>query len=150
MKFMLLALVVVLSGCSSMSKDVLNALAFGEIQELNQLNPGVDKQLRIRLYRSPIYKEGCFKETHGACQYRYFMALSTYDEYPEVNWHKLDLKGEITQVAWLPSETVDMARLKVTGKNYTSEALQNNEELVANDLNYILVVNPVSIIETQE
>lgn len=150
MRYFFLLFVLLLPACGAMDKNMLNAIAFGEIRELNELNPDVDKQLILRLYRSPIYKEGCFKETHGVCQYTYFISVSTYDEYPEVNLYELGFKGEVADIVWLPEEAIDTARLKITATNYTNDALKNNQDLVSRNNTYIVVINPASLVETKE
>ncbi len=101
MKVFLLVSILLLSACKTISNELQSAVAFGVIEELNKLDPDVEKQLLLRLYRAPVYVEGCFKETHGICQYSYFLSVSTFDEYPETNIYKLKTKGEITKIMWL-------------------------------------------------
>ena len=129
MKLLLILGFMLLSACSSLNSELQNALAFGEIKELNQLDPKADKQLLLRLYRSPLHQEGCFKETHGICQYTYFISVSTFDEYPETKIYKLKTRGEIIKISWQETTRLDTARLKLTFNHYTREALKNNKSL---------------------
>ena len=85
MKFLLSLLAVFLTSCSSINYQLKNAISYGEIVELNKYSQDVEKQLIVRLFRSPIYKKNCLKEIHAPCQYKYFISVSTYDENPETN-----------------------------------------------------------------
>jgi len=129
MKIFLVFGFLLLSACSNLNGELQNALAFGEIKELNRLDTKVDKQLLLRLYRSPLYLKNCFKETHAVCRYTYFLSVSTYDEYPETNIYMLKTQGEIIKISWINTTTVDTAKLKLTFNSYTREALKNNKSL---------------------
>ncbi len=131
MKVFLLVSILLLSACETISNELQSAVAFGVIEELNKLDPDVEKQLLLRLYRAPVYVEGCFKETHGICQYSYFLSVSTFDEYPEINMYKLKTKGEITKIMWLNESEVDSAKLNIIFTNYTGYAIKNNSALSA-------------------
>ncbi len=149
MKIFLIFGFVLLSACSSLNGELQNALAFGEIKELNRLDAKVDKQLLLRLYRSPLYQKGCFKETHGVCRYTYFLSVSTYDEHPVTNIHKLKTQGEIISIRWKKATTVDTAKLKLTFNRYTSEALKNNKTLKNIEKTINIKVNAVDIKESE-
>jgi len=129
MRIFLLVIIFLLSACKTIDNELQNALAFGVIEKLNKLDPNIEKQLLLRLYRAPVYVEGCFNETHGICQYNYFLSVSTFDEYPETNIFNLKTKGEITKVVWLNESKVDSAKLNITFTHYTIHAIENNKAL---------------------
>ena len=131
MKVALISFLFLLASCSTTQKDLEFAISFGEIKELNQYSLGVEKQLYVRLFQSPVYKEGCFKETHGVCQYRYFLSVSTFDEHPETNIFPLNEQGEITAIEWQDSNEIDAATIDFIMEKYTKSALLNNPELVS-------------------
>lgn len=149
MKTFLIFGFVLLSACSSINDELQNALALGEIKELNQLDTKIDKQLLLRLYRSPLYQEDCFKETHGVCRYTYFLSVSTYDEYPVTNIYKLKTQGEIISIRWENTTMVDTAKLKLTFNRYTNEALKNNKTLKNIEKRIYIEVNAVDIKESE-
>ena len=149
MKIFLIFGFILLSACSGLSVELQNAFAFGEIKELNQLDPKVDKQLLLRLYRSPLHKKGCFKETHSVCRYTYFLSVSTYDEYPATKIYKLKTQGEINSIHWINITAVDTAKLKLIFNRYTREALKNNKTLNNIEKTIYIEVNTVEIKESE-
>ena len=135
MKLLIVLFIILSSGCASLDRDLQNALAFGNIKELNEYSPEVDKQLLIRLYSSPIYtsqthKENCFIETHGTCKYSYFITVSTFDEYPETNIYQLQTEGEITDISWVDTSDIDSAELNLVFNQFSAAALKNNKSLI--------------------
>ena len=148
MKFLVFLACILLSACSSIPKELENALAYGTIQELNNLNPEIEKDLFIRLYEKPIHREGCFKETHGVCQYKYFLSVSTFDEHPETNLYELKNIGEAITINWLKEDTIDSAEISFIFNKYTKEALLNNTDLKNEQNKVIIKVTPTSISET--
>ena len=153
MKVFLLLGCILLSACAGLSQQWQNAIAFGSIQELNELSSDVDKQLLLRLYRSPSKTENCFKETHGVCQYDYFLSVSSFDETPQTNTYKLKIKGEIVRIDWQNESKNDSAKINVTFNKYTKTALNNNKSLEAEKntirvevgLNHILELDPAPL-----
>ena len=129
MKHILLIAVLILSACSKNDNEFMQAVAFGEIKELNRLSPGVDKQLIVRLFQAPQFIAGCFKETHGVCQYKYFVSVSSYDEYPEFNLYELDAQGEVGKIIWISTDLIDTAIIEFDMNSYTQHALNNNKQL---------------------
>lgn len=148
MKYLFFALMVTCSSCYAIDPDLQKAISFGEIKELNQYSSDVEKQLLVRLYQAPIYKENCFKETHGICQYKYFLSVSTYDEYPETNIFELKNTGEIIDVKWSLSNKVDTAVISMTVNKYTTEALKNNKDLKNGKAIINLVITPTKLKES--
>ena len=129
MRLFILFCIMITSGCASLDNDLQNAIAFGEIKELNEYSSNIDKQLLVRLYSSPVYKEECFVETHGVCKYRYFLSVSTFDEYPETNVYKLKTEGEIISVNWRHTDDIDSAELDLTFNEFSEMAIKNNTSL---------------------
>ena len=147
MKVFIILGFILLSACSTLNSELQNALAFGSIKELNQLNPEVEKKLLLRLYESPSYQEGCFKETHGVCRHVYFLSVSTFDEYPETNIYKLKTKGDVVKISWQNETKIDSEKIILVFNKYTSEALKNNNSLINEEEIVHVVVNADSITE---
>jgi len=80
MKFFLGLSLLFLLSCAHTNKSLEAAISYGEIKELNNYSKDIDKQLFIRLLRSPVGENSCFEETGGVCQYQYFLSVSTFDE----------------------------------------------------------------------
>ena len=153
MRFFILFCIMITSGCVSLDNDLQNALAFGDIRELNKYSPEVDKQLLIRLYSSPIHsshthKENCFIETHGVCKYSYFISVSTFDEYPETNIYKLQTEGEITDISWVHSSDIDSAELNLIFNQFSVAALKSNNSLINHQQNVHIKASAFEISET--
>ncbi len=148
MKVVLVLALALMISCSAMDGELQSAISYGEIVELNQYSKDVDKQLMVRLFKSPLYKEGCFKETHGVCQYQYFLSVSTFDENPETNIYRLSEIGEIVEIKWLASEGVDTAVIELELEKYTKMALSNNPELASERFLLKVTLTPGSIDQT--
>ena len=148
MRFFILLVIIITSGCASLDNDLKNALAFGDIKELNEYSVEIDKQLLIRLYSSPIHKENCFLETHGTCKYKYFISVSTFDEYPETNIYKLQNEGEITDINWIDTSDIDSAELNLVFNQFSVAALKNNNTLINHQKIVHIKANSSDISET--
>jgi len=127
--------------------DFEKAIAFGKITELNQFSPKIEKDLLVRLYQAPLYESNCFVETHGICQYKYFVTVSTFDEYPETNVYELENMGEVSKVSWLPEEKVDYAEINLTFNQYSKYAMENNKKLINKIANIVLKISVKNINE---
>ena len=145
MKFLLLLSVFVLSSCSTIDTELTKAISFGEITDLNGYSKNIEKSLFVRLYRSPVYKENCFKETHGVCKYQYFLSISTFDEYPDIAIYKLSEQGEIKEIHWSSSSEIDTAIIEFTMNSFTDMALKNNSTLKPESKKLLVRVNPSNI-----
>lgn len=148
MRFFILFCIMITSGCASLDDNLQNALAFGDIKELNDYSSEIDKQLLIRLYSSPVEKENCFIETHGTCKYRYFITVSTFDEYPETNIYQLQTEGEITDISWVDTSDIDSAELNLVFNQFSVAALKNNNALINHQKNIHIKVSSSKISET--
>lgn len=147
MKIFFIAFTVLLSSCSSINSQLQEAISYGKIVELNEYSKGIDKQLLVRLFQAPIYNEDCFQETHGVCQYQYFISVSTFDEYPETNIYPLKTQGEIRTYKWLNATEVDTAKLEFGINNYTKVAISNNPRLTPKTSILEVFVSPKKTIE---
>lgn len=150
MKLLLLFFTIVVSGCVSLNNDLQNAIAFGDIHELNSYSPNIDKSLLVRLYSSPEFKENCFVETHGVCKYNYFLSVSTFDEHPETNIYRLKTEGEFVSVNWKKSEDIDTAELDLVLNQYSTMAIKNNTSLNNQKQRVRLKANVFEIFESIE
>ena len=148
MRFFILFCIMITSGCASLDNDLQNALAFGDIKELNEYSSEIDKQLLIRLYSSPIHKKSCFIETNGTCKYSYFISVSTFDEYPETNIYKLQTEGEITDISWIHTSDIDSAELNLIFNQFSVAALKNNNALINHQKNVHIKASSSEISET--
>jgi len=146
MKYIIVAFALLCSSCGTINNQLKEAISYGEIKELNNYSPEIDKQLIVRLFEYPVYTEHCFKETQGICQYNYFLSVSTYDEQPETNVYSLDVRGEIQDTSWQAIEAIDTAKINFTINKYTQDALNNNSNLVNEKRNVLVVVTPKSIL----
>ena len=98
--------------------------------DLNAQSTDTEHELLVRLYEVPIFENDCFVETHGICQYEYFITLSTYDEYPDSNVYKLPVKGELQGFNWLADDVPDREQIEFRFAKYSKAALANNSQLV--------------------
>lgn len=145
MKVVLVLALALLVSCSAVDSELQSAISYGEIVELNKYSDNIDKQLLVRLFKSPLYKKGCFKETHGVCQYQYFLSVSTFDENPETNIYRIREVGEIREVKWLGSDAIDTAVIEFDFGKYTKMAVSNNPELVSEHFRLKVILTPESI-----
>lgn len=151
MKLVLFFIALSLGACSTkpvqVFSDLKYAMALGVITELNNINPKQDKDLLVRLYQVPVIDQNCFIETHGICQYKYYISVSTFDEQPEINVFELSHLGEITNVSWVFENRLDYIELEFTLNKYTKEALNNNHSLEKDTLKILIQLDPKNLIE---
>jgi len=105
------------------------AMAYGSITELNNLDSNIEKNLHVRLYKIPLADSACFVETHGVCQNKYLISVSTLDEYPEFNVFELSTRGDISRIKWLKANKTDSVELEFIFDKYTTQAIKNNPAL---------------------
>jgi len=151
MKILWLLLMLSLMACGTKTTDTVldlkEAMAFGSMKELNNINPEQEKDLLVRLYQVPVLGENCFMETHGICRYKYYISVSTFDEYPETNIFKLSNRGEVTSVKWLAENKIDYVEIELSLNKYTKEALANNSSLENKVVSVNLKIDPKKLIE---
>lgn len=144
----LFALLVVLSGCTVKHTFLKRSLAVGSVIEVNSYGQKVEKQLYIRLHSYPVYGLSCFVETSGVCKYGYYMSVSTFDEYPEINLYELDFEGEVIDITWQYTDIVDEAIVSLTIREYAKAALENNKSLGVNSrvITYKVGTNSIEVL----
>jgi hypothetical protein len=149
MKVFSIIFVLLLSACSTANNnnEVKEAMAYGKLIELNKFDEHIEKELLIRLYEVPNNSINCFVEIHGICKYEYFLSISTFDEYPEVDVFKLSVSGKISNTEWVVVEQPDYAEIVVTYSEYTDEAYENNKELDKKVLKKELKISLEGIVE---
>lgn len=112
---------------------LLNNLAYGQLNELNQYSPGQQKSLILRLFATPARNETCGLETGTTCKNNHLVTVATFDELPEVQVHTLQARGEFVKADWVvsktPETTVDQAELLLTFREYNRFATRANPNL---------------------
>lgn len=132
-------------------KTFKQAMAYGVVTDLNRIETEVDKQLWLKLYRVPLLDGDCFKETHGVCKYQYLLSVSTFDENPEFNVFEFPEAGEVVKTEWLESKDleskeIDSAKLAVTFRAFSKEALNNNKALKPQEKVISLKITPNKLV----
>ncbi len=89
MKTLFFLTMIMIASCSHIpAKNDLNinelkaAMSYGTMRQLNDIDPDIEKDLLVRLYQVPMMDRNCFIETHGTCQNKYYLSVSTFDEFP--------------------------------------------------------------------
>lgn len=131
-------------------KRLHQAMAYGEVTHLNDIETAFDKDLLVRLYEVPRFDGNCFKETHGVCQNTYYVSVSTFDEYPQANVFKLDNRGDVTDVKWIETDQYEHAKIKLRMTRYTKAARQNNTALADTNKTVTLELTPQKVTEAHE
>ena len=116
-------------------------LALGDMISLNSQPTNWEKDLLVRLYEVPIFENNCFIETHGICQNEYYLTVSTFDEYPELNVYKLEFTGELIDYQWIEEATSDYVEILFVMRNYRSDAIKNNPKLKGQNFRFIIKVS---------
>lgn len=157
MKKIVLYLSILLASCSVLEQktsieiyDLKAAMAYGKIINLNDYNPNTEKDLLVRLYQVPLLNGGCFEETHGVCQNKFYISVSTFDEYPETNVFQLSVVGEVSDVQWIAEQIYDYVEIQLILSKYTKEALENNKKLTNEKLTILLKLDSKNISETSQ
>ena len=149
MKNIIILFVLFLTACnkSELPQDIREILAFGTMTELNKVDPEIEKDLLVRLYKLPKFEENCFVETHGICKYQYYLSVSTFDEYPDTNVYKLSHTGEISSITWIKESKSDYVEIELTFETYSKQALSNNKLLKNTPFKVKLKVDPIRYFE---
>lgn len=141
---------IVISACTSTNSSVRSSLdvdllekllAYDVTTELNTLDPEIEKNLFLRLHEIPTDNGECYIDTHGVCQYAYYLSVATFDEQPITGLYRLTTKGKLTKASWVASNTTDYAAISVTIQNFTDEALKNNATLESHEKTVQLIID---------
>jgi len=159
MKYLFFSLLLLVS-CSTHSEDkiekldnplLVRILAFGELTDLNQLQKSVDKELWVKVYKVPSTKmNDCFPESHGICEYEYYLVTSQFDENPIINAYFLGTFGEFTNYEWKPVTSTDKAIINIKVSKYSIAALKYNKTLKNKEKEYQLVALPNKIVFSEK
>ena len=147
MKYLFFLSIIFFSACSTINSDLKYAMSFGEIIDLNEYSNNIEKQLFVRLYRSPIYNDNCFDGISGVCQYKYFVSVSTFDEYPDTAIYALSVHGEMLDIKWFEATKIDSAVIEFKINTFTKNALDNNPDLKSDVVLLRIEVSPNDIIQ---
>ena len=121
--------------------SVVELMIFGEVLDLNKLQENVEKNLWLKIYKVPnISDNECFPESHGVCDYKYYLATSQLDDSPLINAYYLGVIGEIIEYEWQETQNIDTAIIKVTANKYSKEALAYNKSLQNRKVTYQITV----------
>ncbi|MBI1906522.1 MAG: hypothetical protein HYS20_09855 [Rhodocyclales bacterium] len=141
---------IAISACTSANSSIrpsLDAglleklLAYGVTTELNTLDPEIENSLFLRLHELPADNGECYIDTHGVCQYAYYLSVATFDEQPITSLYRLTEKGKLTNASWVKSNMTDYAIISVTIQNFTDEALKNNATLENREKTVLLTID---------
>lgn len=159
MKYFFLSLLLLIS-CSTHSEEkvekldnplLVKIMAFGEMTDLNQLQESVDKKLWVKVFKVPSTKQNnCFPESHGVCEYEYYLLTSQFDESPIINAYSLGTYGELTDYEWEPVVSRDKAVINIKVSKYSMTALKYNSALKNKEKQYQLVALPNEIVFSEK
>jgi len=132
------------------NQEIVQLLIFSEQQDLNKLQLGFEKNLWVKLYKLPNTTDNkCFPESHGICNYIYYIATSQLDDSPIINAYNLGVLGEIVEIKWINTKDIDKAIINIKTNKYSKEALNYNKRLKNRITNYKVIVTPNDLVVTQ-
>lgn len=125
-------------------------LIFSELKDLNKLQPNIEKNLWVKVYKLPNTENNkCFPESHGICSYKYYLATSQLDDSPITNAYYLGVLGEIFEYKWNYTEAIDKAIINIETNKYSKEALNYNKSLVNIITSYQIIATPNNLVVTK-
>ena len=125
----------------------IDILAVGEKISLNTINTNFDKQLSINLYALPSKQaNNCFPESHGICQYEYYVTSSQLDDSPINNLYFLGTLGEVFSYQWEVSNQIDTAIIILKANKYSDIALKYNKSLINKVKTYRYRINATKLV----
>ncbi len=159
MKKLIYTILLLSISCSSSSNILVQKiqdpvlaelLIFSELKDLNNLQPNIEKNLWVKVYKLPNTKPNkCFPESHGICSYKYYLATSQLDDSPTINAYYLGVLGEIIEYKWNQTSSIDKAIINIKTNKYSKEALTYNKSLVNVTINYQIIATPNSLVITK-
>ena len=121
-------------------------LMLSELVDLNNLQQNINKNLWVKIYKLPNTESNdCFPESHGICEYIYYMATAQLDDSPIINAYYLGVLGEIIEYKWVYTSVNDKAIINIVTNKYSKEALKYNKELKNITTNYSIIAFPNSL-----
>ena len=149
MKNILFVVLLLTISCTTNSQEVVREikgpvfpklLMLSELQDLNKLQLNIDKNLWVKVYKLPNTEENdCFPESHGICEYKYYIATSQLDDSPTVKAYYLGVLGEIIEYKWEYTSVNDKAIINIVANKYSSEALNYNKLLKNSITKYSII-----------
>lgn len=125
-------------------------LALSELKDLNKLQLNIEKNLWIKVYKLPNTESNkCFPESHGICNYKYYIVTSQLDDSPIINVYYLGTFGEIIDYQWRHTSSIDEAVINIITNKYSKEALIYNKSLRNIVTNYKIVATPDNLVVTE-
>jgi len=159
MKYLVIPFMTLILSCSVNANDkvekiydphLVNILMFSEMAELNKLQPNIEKNLWVKIYKVPDKTPNdCFPESHGICKYVYYIAVSQFDENPIVDAYRLGVFGEIVNYKWTQITELDTAVINIEINEYSKEAITYNKKLKDKVSKYKLLLKPGDITLTK-
>lgn len=131
-------------------KNIIELLIFSELTDLNELQADMDKGLWLKLYKVPNTEANkCFPESHGICNYKYYLATSQLDDSPIASAYYLGILGEIIEYKWQETDVIDTAKIIIKANKYSKYALNYNKKLKNEVTVFDITATPnsVSIVE---
>ncbi len=117
-----------------------------EVLALSSVRQIKAKHHIVKLYSIP-QQGSCVPETHWNCDYHYYLAVSTFDEYPEIAVVDLGIVGEIVKFELV--ETKGFTDIfQVDTEDYSLSAIKANPKLPTNIKKYKISIleNNITII----
>ena len=122
--------------------DMARVLALSEVMDLNKIKTPFEKNRWVKMYKVPgVGPVDCFPESHGICQYEYYLATSQIDDSPAVNAWNLGRLGEIIDYKWIKTEEVDSAIIIMKVSKYSKQAISYNKKLKNEIKTYRVIIN---------
>lgn len=159
MKKLIYSILLLSISCSSSSNILIEKikspmlaelLIFSELKDLNKIQPNIEKNLWVKVYKLPNTEtNNCFPESHGICNYKYYLATSQLDDSPIISAYYLGELGEIIEYKWSQTNTIDEAVINIKTNKYSKEALNYNKSLVNVTINYQIIATPNNLVITK-
>ena len=126
--------------------SVVKLMMLGEVLDLNKLQENIEKNLWLKIYKVPNTSDNeCFPESHGICDYKYYLATSQLDDSPILNAYYLGVIGEIIEYEWQETQNIDTAIIKISANKYSKEALAYNKSLQNRKITYQITATPDNV-----
>jgi hypothetical protein len=144
-----IALVALLFACEGnikpddmTAKELKKVLALSNFIDLNLIKTNVEKDLILRVFEMPVTEQNdCFPESHGVCNYDYYLSVSQYDEYPDFNVFKIGRFGQIISYKWIREDKPDYVEIEILTYKYSSAALKYNKKLKNEEKRILLKID---------
>lgn len=124
------------------TKELKKVLALSNFIDLNLIETNFEKDLILRVFEMPVTEQNdCFPESHGVCNYDYYLSVSQQDEYPDFNVFKIGRFGQIISYKWIREDKPDYAEIEILTYKYSSAALKYNKKLKNEEKRLLLKID---------